>query len=147
RDFHAGPVVVAVRWHSRQVLTIKNGETKSDHQQNDDNGDHLFCSSRVEPCTPQKHRLTSGSNFFQPVFMLQPAENILDSDPANDWQLVPLTFRSPYWLPMEIWDAWPQARVWSSLVLVGNPLPQDRPKMFLTQGDQVVQALPTDGSY
>jgi hypothetical protein len=41
--------------------------------------------------------------------MVQPAEDILDSDPAGGWQLMPLDCRSPYWFPTEIWNAWPQA--------------------------------------
>ena len=60
---------------------------------------------------------------------------------------MPLNCLSPCWLPMEIWNAWPQARVWSSLIVVRNPLPQDRPKMLLIQRDHVVQALTADGSH
>ena len=43
------------------------------------------CQEKTFPLSfsPQKHHPTSGSNFFQPVFMVQPAENILDSDPAS----------------------------------------------------------------
>src|SRR5215831_7521731 len=51
------------------------------------------------PCTPQKHHPISRCDFFQPIFMVQPAENILDSDPAGGWQLMPLNCRSSYWLP------------------------------------------------
>jgi hypothetical protein len=67
-------------------------------------------ASRVLPntCTPQKHHPTSRSNFFQPVFMVQPAENILYSDPAGGWQLMPLNRRSPYWFPTRIWNARPK---------------------------------------
>jgi hypothetical protein len=60
-------------------------------------------------CTPQKHHPVSRSNFFQPVFMVQPAEDILDSDPASGWQLMPLNSRPTYWFSLEIWNAWPQA--------------------------------------
>jgi len=77
--------------------------------------------------------------------MVQPAENILDSDPAGGWQLIALNCRSPYWFPTKIWNDWPQAGVWASLIVVGNPLPQDRSKMLLIEGDHVVQALAADG--
>jgi hypothetical protein len=90
---------------------------------------------------------TSRRHFFQPVFMVQPAENILDSDPAGGWQLMPLNCLSLYWLPMEIWNARPQARVWPSLIVVGDPVPQDCSKMLLTQRDHVVQVLTADASY
>jgi hypothetical protein len=53
-------------------------------------------------CPPKKQHLTSRSNFFQPEFVVQAAENILDSDPASDWEVRPWNFRSPYWLPTEI---------------------------------------------
>jgi len=39
--------------------------------------------------------------------MVQPGENILDSDPAGGWQLMPLNL--PIGFPAEIWNAWPQA--------------------------------------
>src|SRR5262249_60067263 len=81
-------------------------------------------------CTPQKSHAISRGNFFQPIFMVQPAENILDSDPGGCWQLMPLKFRSREWIPTE--NAWPQAGVWASVIVVGNPLPQDRSKMPLT---------------
>jgi hypothetical protein len=60
---------------------------------------------------------------------------------------MPLNCLSLYWLAMEIWNARPQARVWPSLIVVGDPLPQDCSKMLLTQRDHVVQALTTDASY
>ena len=41
--------------------------------------------------------------------MVQPAEDILDSDPTGGWQLMPLNFRSLYLFQAEIWYAWPQA--------------------------------------
>src|SRR5215475_15012544 len=98
-------------------------------------------------CTPQKHHPISRSRFLQPIFMVQPAENILDSDPGGGWQLIALNCRSPYWFPTKIWNAWPQAGVWASLIVVGNPLPQDRSKMLLIEGDHVVQALAADGPH
>ena len=64
-------------------------------------------NSLSQDSSPQKHHPTSRSNFFDPVFVVQPAKNILDSDPASGWQLMPLNLRFPYWLPMEILDAWP----------------------------------------
>jgi hypothetical protein len=79
--------------------------------------------------------------------MVQTAENILDSDPAGGWQLMLLNCLSLYWLAMEIWNARPQARVCPSLIVVGDPLPQDCSKMLLTQRDHVVQALTTDTAY
>jgi len=40
-----------------------------------------------------------------------------------------------------------QARVRSSLIVVGNPLPHDRPQMLLAQRDHVIQAFPADRSH
>src|SRR5215472_16376381 len=73
-------------------------------------------------CTPQKRHGISRGSFFQPIFMVQPAENILGPDPGGCWQLMPLKFRSREWFPTEIGNAWPQAGVWSSVIVVGNPL-------------------------
>src|SRR5262245_29734224 len=84
----------------------------------------------AQSCTPQKSHAISRGNFFQPIFMVQPAENILGPDPGGCWQLMPLKFRSREWFPTE--NAWPQAGVWASVIVVGNPLPQDRSKMPLT---------------
>src|SRR5215471_17338456 len=95
----------------------------------------------------QKHHPISRCDFFQPIFMVQPAENILDSDSAGGWQLTALNCRSRYWFPTKIWNAWAQAGVWAFLIVVGNPVPQDRSKMLLTEGDHVVQALAADGPH
>ena len=55
----------------------------------------LFLSTLKEiGCTPQKSHAVSRGNFFQPIFMVQPAENILGPDPGGCWQLMPLKFRS-----------------------------------------------------
>jgi hypothetical protein len=58
-------------------------------------------------CTPQKHHAISRGNFFQPIFMVQPAENILASEPAGSWQLMPPKFRSREWFPTEIGNTRP----------------------------------------
>jgi len=42
-------------------------------------------SAKAECCAPQKHHRFSRSHFFQPIFVVQPAEDILDSDPASGW--------------------------------------------------------------
>jgi hypothetical protein len=36
-------------------------------------------------CVPQKHHRFSRSPFFQPIFVVQPSEDVLDSDPASGW--------------------------------------------------------------
>jgi hypothetical protein len=79
--------------------------------------------------------------------MVQPAENIWRCYPAIAWQLMAMDAQA--WLrpTVGIRNAWSQARVWSSLIVVGNPLPQDRPKMLLTQRDHLVQACPADRSH
>ena len=82
-------------------------------------------------CTLQKRHVISRDSFFQPIFMVQPAENIFGPDPGGCWQFTPLKFRSREWFPTKIGNAWPQAGVWSSVIVVGNPLPQDRSKMPL----------------
>ena len=77
--------------------------------------------------------------------MVQPAENISRSYPAIARQL----------MAMDAWtrpavglrNAGPQARMGSSLIVVGNPLPQDRPKMLLTQRDHIIQAFTADRSH
>jgi hypothetical protein len=79
--------------------------------------------------------------------MVQPAKNISRSYPAIGRQFMPM-------------DAWvrprsttrirypgSQVRMWSSLIVVGNPLPQDRPKMLLAQWDHVIQAFTADRSH
>jgi len=45
-------------------------------------------------CAPQKVDATSRSNFLEPIFMVQPAENISRSYPATGWQLMPMDFRA-----------------------------------------------------
>jgi hypothetical protein len=65
--------------------------------------------------------------------MVQPAENISRSYPAIGWQLMPMDARARPRPAVGIRNAWPQARVGSSLIVMGNPLPQDRPKMLLVQ--------------
>ena len=67
------------------------------------------CRAVFRRCTPQKHHPISRSSFLQPKFVVQPAANILDSDPAGGWQLMALNCQSPYWFPTKIWNAWPQA--------------------------------------
>jgi hypothetical protein len=41
-------------------------------------------------CAPQKVNPASRCNFFEPVFMVQPTENIVRSYPAVAWQLMPM---------------------------------------------------------
>ena len=96
---------------------------------------------------PQKVDATSRSNFFQPIFMVQPAENISRSYPAIAWQLMAMDTWARPRPAVGIRNAWSQARVRSSLIVVGNPLPQDRPKMLLAQRDQVVQSFTADRSH
>src|SRR5258705_6371978 len=95
-------------------------------------------------CAPQKVDATSRSNFFEPIFMVQPAENISRSYPAIGWQLMPMDAWARPRAAVGIRNAWPQARMGSSLIVVGNPLPHDRSKMLLAQRDHVIQAFPAD---
>jgi hypothetical protein len=60
-------------------------------------------------CAPQKHHRFSRRHFFQPIFWIQPAEDILDSDPASGRQLMPFNFPFPPRLLTEFWNACPQA--------------------------------------
>jgi hypothetical protein len=85
--------------------------------------------------------------FLQPVFMVQPAENILDPDPADGWQLMPLNCLSLYWLPMEIWNARPQAGVWSSLIVIRRVRGEKPLEMALVQGDDVVEQIAPAAAY
>jgi hypothetical protein len=43
-------------------------------------------------CAPQKVDATSRSNFFKPIFMVQPAENVSRSYPAIGFCTNPLSF-------------------------------------------------------
>jgi hypothetical protein len=63
---------------------------------------HQVCVSPAyhPTCSPQKHHPISRSNFFQPIFMVQPAENILASDPAGG--------RSCWW---SVYARWPQEKM------------------------------------
>jgi serine/threonine protein kinase len=99
----------------------------------------------AETCAPQKVDATSRSNFFEPIFMVQPAENISRSYPAIGWQLMPMDSR-PRSIA-RIRDSGSQARMGSSLIVVGNPLPHDRPQMLLAQRDHVIQAFTADRSH
>ena len=98
-------------------------------------------------CAPQKVDATSRCNFFEPIFMVQPAENISRSYPAIAWQLLAMDAWARPRPAAGIRNAWSQARMGSSLIVVGNPLPQDPPQMLLTQRDQVIQAFTADRSY
>src|SRR5207302_515694 len=82
-----------------------------------------------------KVHATSRSNFFKPIFMVQPAENISRSYPAIGWQLMRMDAWARPRPAVGIRNAWPQARMRSSLIVMGNPLSQDRPKMLLAQRD------------
>jgi hypothetical protein len=96
--------------------------------------DDAVCGRQSESrCAPQKVDPTSRCSFFEPVFMVQPAENISRCYPAIAWQLMAMDAWA--WLrpTVGIRNAWSQARVRSSLIVVGNPLPQDRPRMLLAQ--------------
>src|SRR5271169_6386941 len=79
--------------------------------------------------------------------MVQAAEDTLDSDPAIGGQLMPMN-SGPYERSSAgIWNPRPQAGVWSSAIVMGNPLAQDRPQMLLAQWDHVIQALAADRSH
>jgi hypothetical protein len=79
--------------------------------------------------------------------MVEPAENILRSYPAVGWQLMPMDAWARPRSTTRIRNAGSQAGMGSSLIVVGNPLPQDRPQMLLAQRDHVIQAFPADRSY
>jgi hypothetical protein len=101
----------------------------------------------LKTCDPQKVDPTSRCNFFEPVFMVQPAENILRSYSGIDWQLMPMDAWTRPWPAVGIRNAWSQACVGSSLIVVSNPLPQYGPKMLLAQRDDEIQAFTADGSH
>src|SRR5438309_11609685 len=98
-------------------------------------------------CAPQKVDATSRSNFLDPIFMVQPAENISRSYPAIGWQLMRMDAWARPRPAVGIRNAWPQARMRSSLIVMGNPLPQDRPKMLLAQRAHGIQAFTADRSH
>src|SRR4030095_2116250 len=102
---------------------------------------------RLTTCAPQKVDATSHSNFFEPIFMVQPAENISRSYPAIAWQLMAMDAPARPRPAARIRNSWSQARMGSSLIAVSNPLPQDRPKMLLAQRDDVIQAFTADRSH
>ena len=79
--------------------------------------------------------------------MVQPAENISRSYPAIGWQLMPMDAWARPRPAVGIRNAWPQARMRSSLIVVGNPLPHDRSKMLLAQLDHVIQAFMANRSH
>src|SRR5258707_351647 len=104
-------------------------------------------AQRLIACAPQKVDPTSRCNVFEPVFMVQSAENIFRSYPAIGWQLMPMDAWARPRSTTRIRDSGSQARMWSSLIVVGNPLPQDDPKMLLAQRDHVIQAFTADRSH
>ena len=79
--------------------------------------------------------------------MVQPAENISRFYPAIARQLMAMDTWARPRPAVGIRYAWSQARMGSSLIVVGNPLPQDRPKMLLAQRDHVIQAFTADRSH
>src|SRR5260370_36576809 len=99
------------------------------------------------PCAAEEGDATTPCNFFEPVFMVQPAENILRSYPAIGWQLMAMDAWARPRSTTRIRDAGSQARMWSSPIVVGNPLPQDLPKMHLAHRDHVIQAFTADRSH
>jgi hypothetical protein len=108
----------------------------------------LRLSVTKHTCAPQKVDATSCSNSFGPIFMPQCAENISRSHPAIGWQLVPM-------------DAWARGRgllsesrvpglklAWGRpLIVVGNPLPQDRPQILFVLRDHTIHAFTADRSH
>jgi hypothetical protein len=103
-------------------------------------------SSHRSSCRPQELHLASCSSFFEPVFVAQADENVLCSDPAIRWQFVP-TPGSRAWLrPAHgIRDAWPQARMRSSVIVMGHPFSQDL--AMRRQIDQAIRrCLQADGA-
>jgi hypothetical protein len=68
-------------------------------------------------CAPQKIDPISSRNFFEPVFMVQPAENILRSYPSIGWQLMPMNVWPWPRSTTRIRDSGSQARMWSSMIV------------------------------
>ena len=91
----------------------------------------------LSTCAPQKVDPTSRCNFFEPVFMVRPADNIFRSYPAIGWQPTAMDAWARPRSTTRIRDSESQARMLSSLIVVGNPLPQDRPKMLLAQSENL----------
>jgi hypothetical protein len=79
--------------------------------------------------------------------MVQPTKNISRSYPAIVRQLMAMDAWTRPRPALGIRNAWSQARMGSSLIVVANPLPQDRPKMLLAQRDHVIQAFTADRSH
>jgi hypothetical protein len=73
--------------------------------------------------------------------MVEPAENISRSYPAIAWQFMAMDAWARPRPAGGIRNAGSQARMGSSLIVVGNPLPQDRPKMLRAQRDHVIQGI------
>ena len=137
-----GEADTVVQWQGSERLEDERSERDADLE-----GRKRNTGESRTWCAPQKVDATSRSNFFEPIFMVQPAENISRSDPAIAWQLMAMDAWARPRSAVGIRNAWPQARMGSSLIVVGNPLPQDRPKMLLAQRDHVVQAFPADRSH
>src|SRR5213080_4715344 len=66
--------------------------------------------------------------------MVQPAKNILRSYPAIGRQFMAMDAWARPRSTTRIRYPGSQARMWSSLIVVGNPLPQDRPQMLFEAG-------------
>ena len=79
--------------------------------------------------------------------MVQTAENSSRSYPAIGWQLMAMVAWARPRSTTRIRDAGSQARMWSSPIVVGNPLPQDLPKMHLTQRDHAIQTFTANRSH
>jgi hypothetical protein len=75
-------------------------------------------------CAPQKVDATSRCNFFEPIFMVQPAENISRSYPAMVCQLMAMDAWARPRPALGIRNTWSQARMGSSLIVqVDNLIP------------------------
>jgi hypothetical protein len=102
--------------------------------------------SQTLDCAPQKFDPTSRCNFFKPIFMVQPAENTLRSYPPIGRQFMPMDASERRRSITRIRHSGSQARMGAFLIVVNNPLPQDRPKMLLAQRNHIIQAFTADRS-
>lgn len=114
-----------------------------------DTGRAAYGRQRSRPttcCASQIHQRVPASRSRgaarQAIFMVEPAQ-----DRRGDHLRVcgkPITgARDLIRVRDRLWNAWSEAGVWATAIVVGHPFAKDQAEMSLVNGDQPIQTLPT----
>jgi hypothetical protein len=79
---------------------------------------------------------------FQAILVMQPGQYWDGDDAVAIGDLMPGLTCEP--IERHVGNAWTEAGVWSTMVVVKHPFLQDGPEMPFIQQDQPIQALATD---